>query len=378
MKKLKILQTPIRFYPYVGGVEFLALYISKELVKIGHKVKILCADEPHSEIDDYEGIKIKRLYYQFKITNTNICLSLPYHLLKEDFDIIQTYLPTPWASDISVFIAKIRRKKSVLFICNDLYKPGFLPRLITTLYLHTLFKVTLSLTDKIIVINENWQECYTYTKTILEKYKTKIIEVPCGVDTNIFKPLNIKRDPNLIIFVSVLDRHHKFKGLDYLLESVKQLAMENPKIRLLVVGEGELKDYYQKMVKEQGFEKNVEFIGTKSPVELMELYNNASVFVLPSIDTEGFGTAVIEAMACGLPAIVSNIVGVAKDIINYKAGLIVKLKDSMELKNVINQLLKNSNLSEEISINGRKLVKNKYSWEKIIERIEKVYEEISI
>lgn len=376
MRGLKILQTPVRFFPYIGGVEFLAFYLSKELVKMGQKVKIICADEPHSELNDYEGIKIKRLRYQFKFTNTNICLSLPYHLLKEDFDIIQTYIPTPWTSDISVLIAKIRRKKSVVFICNDLDKPGFLAHLITSLYLHTIFKITLSLANKILVVNENWRECFTYTKTILENYKTKIIEVPLGVDTTIFNPLKIKRNPNLVLFVSILDKHHKFKGLDYLLESVRQIAKENAKIKLIVVGEGELREYYQKMIKKEGYENNIEFVGNKSQIELAELYNRVGAFVLPSIDSEGFGIVAIEALACGLPVIVSRIVGVAEDIKKYNAGFVVEPKNTKEIVDAINQLINNPNFSKEMGINARKLIEDKYSWKVIGGRIERIYWEI--
>lgn len=110
VKKLRILQTPVRFYPYVGGVEYVTFYLSKELVKIGHTVKVICADEPHSKLNKFKRISIKRLPYQFKITNTNICLSLPFHLFKENYDLVQTYMPTPWTSDLSVIIAKLRKK----------------------------------------------------------------------------------------------------------------------------------------------------------------------------------------------------------------------------------------------------------------------------
>jgi glycosyltransferase involved in cell wall biosynthesis len=262
----------------------------------------------------------------------------------------------------------------VVFIQNDLDKPGFIPRLITSLYLQTFFKLTLSLADRILVVNKNWREYFTNTKAILEKYKTKIIEVPNGVDTTIFKPLNNERDLDLILFVSILDNHHKFKGLDYLLDAVRQLAKEKPKTKLIVVGEGELKDYYEKKIREDGYEKNVEFVGAKSQTELVDYYNRAGIFVLPSIDIEGFGIVAIEALACGLPAIVSDIVGSAEDIKKHEAGLIVKPRSSKELENGINQLQANPKLLEEMGTNGRNLVERKCSWERISQQIGEIYQ----
>jgi glycosyltransferase involved in cell wall biosynthesis len=59
---MKIVQTPVRFYPFTGGVENYVYYMSKELVKLGHDVKVLCANEPPSKKEDIvDGINIKRL-----------------------------------------------------------------------------------------------------------------------------------------------------------------------------------------------------------------------------------------------------------------------------------------------------------------------------
>jgi glycosyltransferase involved in cell wall biosynthesis len=376
LKKIKILQTPIRFYPYVGGVELVSLYLSLQLIKLGYDIKVICANEPNSKLNEFKGIKIKRLPYFFKITNTNISFSLIYHLFKEDYDLVQTYIPTPWTSDLSVLIAKIRRKRSVIFIQNDLDKPGFIPKLITELYLNTIFRLTLKLTDKILVVNENWNDAFNNTKSILESYKYKIIGVPNGVDTSIFKNLNIKRNEYLILFVSILDNHHKFKGLDFLLKAMIPLIHKNSKIKLMIVGEGELKKYYQKVANEIGINSHVLFVGAKSQSELVQLYNKAGVFVLPSIEIEGFGIVAIEAMACGLPIIVSDIVGVSKEVKNEKTGIVVKPKDIKALSRSIEQITENRKVFNLYSKNGTKLVNEKYDWRLIAKSIQNIYKGI--
>jgi glycosyltransferase involved in cell wall biosynthesis len=118
---LKIVQTPVRFYPEIGGVENHVYYLAKELVKKGISVEVICAGDTQLK-PEKEGIKITRLTSPFKITNTNITLSLPFTLLKSDFDIIHTHMPTPWTADWSVLIAKLKKKKSIITIHNDIQK----------------------------------------------------------------------------------------------------------------------------------------------------------------------------------------------------------------------------------------------------------------
>src|ERR1700722_12397506 len=114
MKKLKIIHTLSRFYPYVGGVEKYVLDLATEQVKNGHEVTVICSDECPHELNTYNGIKIIRLKYICKITNTNITLSLPFILFKKDFDIIHTHIPTPWSADFSALASFLKRKPLVV------------------------------------------------------------------------------------------------------------------------------------------------------------------------------------------------------------------------------------------------------------------------
>ena len=107
---MKILQTPARFYPYIGGTEQAVFYLSRELVKMGCDVKVICANESYAQDSVVDNIKVKRIPYIGKIANTNICLSLAKELIKEDFDIIHTHLPHPYSADISALISLIRNK----------------------------------------------------------------------------------------------------------------------------------------------------------------------------------------------------------------------------------------------------------------------------
>jgi glycosyltransferase involved in cell wall biosynthesis len=373
---LKILQTPMRFYPYIGGVENVVYYLSCELVKLNHKVKIICANEPKSNLKYVKGITVERLSYIGKLTNTNITLNLPFRLLKEKYDIMHTHMPTPWSSDISIFISKLKKKKTILTIHNDMDKYGFFPKLLSDIYLNTFFRIMLFLVDRILIVNSGWEKTFINTGDILRRYKNKITVIPNGIDLKLFNSNSNKKLGNTLLFVSILDKYHKFKGLDYLLDSLTSVIKYYPDIKLSVIGEGELKDYYSKKVIDMGLSENVVFLGEKNQNELVTYYNEASVFILPSIDIEGFGVVLLEAMACKIPVITTDIVGVVKEIRQNNCGIIVKPKDSQALGEAIVRLLKNPELAKQMGENGRKLVEQDWGWEKIAKKIENIYMEV--
>lgn len=371
MRKLKILQTPVRFYPFVGGVENHVLYLSKELVKLGHEVKVVCANEHNKDIKEIDGIKVSKLNYYGKVANTNLTLSLPFKLLKENFDIMHTHMPTPWSADVSAIISKIKRRPVVLTYHNDLIKKGF-SRIISELYNHTFLKFLLSISDKVIITQPNYLNSSKY----LKNFKKKIFVIPNGVDTEVFKNDRTNKK-NGLFFLSVLDKHHEYKGLDYLIKSMQIVKKYYPNLVLNIGGRGELVNTYKKLVKELSLEKNVKFVGYVSDIDLVKYYSSSQIFILPSIDfNEGFGIVALEALACKTPVIVTPIVGVSKEIKDDKCGLIVPPKDSKALADAIIKILKNRSLAKKMGENGRKLVEKKYSWDNVAKQIEKVYLEV--
>jgi glycosyltransferase involved in cell wall biosynthesis len=122
-----------------------------------------------------------------------------------------------------------------------------------------------------------------------------------------------------------------------------------------------------------GLGKNVIFLGQKNQDEVARYCNRASIFILPSIDIEGFGVVLLEAMACKIPVIATDIVGVAREVKQNNCGIIVKPKDSQALAEAIIKLLKNPKLAKKMGENGRILVEEKWGWEKIAKRVEKIY-----
>jgi glycosyltransferase involved in cell wall biosynthesis len=370
---MNIIQTPVRFYPYTGGVENYVYYMSKELVNLGHKITVICANEPPSKKEEIvDGIYIKRLSYMAKIANTNITPGFPLALAKEDCDIIHTHIPTPWSADWSNIISKFKKKPLVITYHNDIIGTG-LANHIAHFYNSTALKSLLNAADKIIITQPDYIKYSLY----LDKFEDKIEVIPNGVDVEKFKPINVPKQKNTLFFLSLLDQFHQYKGLDYLLKSLKIVKNLIPDVKLIVGGKGTLLKYYSKMVADADLSENVEFHGFIPDEKIVEYYNSSSIFVLPSISSkqEGFGIVVLEAMACKTPVISTKIVGVAADVEKSNSGIIVPPKDVEKLAEAIINILEDEN-SEIMGINGRKLVKDKYTWSGIAEKTEKLYNKL--
>jgi glycosyltransferase involved in cell wall biosynthesis len=128
-------------------------------------------------------------------------------------------------------------------------------------------------------------------------------------------------------------------------------------------------------------QEHVIFIDEVPQEELVAFYSMADIFVLPSIvnengETEGLGVVLLEAMACGLPVIASNVGGIPDIIRDGETGLLVRQKDARSLSDQIIRLLSDDNLRKEVLINGQNLIKAEFSWEIVTDKFIEIYREV--
>lgn len=361
---MRIIQTPPGFYRYSGGVENYVLSLSRELSKLGQDVSIICASERDLDDTVVDGILIKRLGCVGKLANTNITLKLPYVLLKENFDIMHTHLPTPWSADWSAITSRIKSRPLVLTYHNDITGFGTMDY-IAKLYNTTMLQFVLSKADAIITSTNRQLK-----SPLLRNYSKKIKVIPPGVDTDKFKPARVEKIENSIFFLSILDNYHKYKGLEYLIKALRLVREEIKDVKLTVGGDGNLLNYYKEMVVSLGLGGSVEFTGYIPEERILEYYNKHELFVLPSISPiqEGFGIVLLEAMACGIPVVTTNVVGLSEDIEHENAGVVVEPRDVKSLAEAIIKILKNKKNGR----NARKL-SERYEWSKTAKKILGVY-----
>ena len=136
-----------------------------------------------------------------------------------------------------------------------------------------------------------------------------MITIPLGVTLPLTVP-GVKRKADQVFFMSVLDKHHEYKGLGILLDAMVKVKDRRPEARLLIGGGGELIGKYRATGEMHGISDSVEFLGYLPDEELAELYSSSSVFVLPSLNKlEGFGIVALEALSYATPVITTQLCG---------------------------------------------------------------------
>ncbi len=182
-----------------------------------------------------------------------------------------------------------------------------------------------------------------------------------------------KRLPrNFILYVGTIQPR---KNIDIIIRAFNELK-KNKKIpqHLLIVGrQGWLANDLDKLVKELNLENFVHFTGVVPEEDLPIYYNLADIFVSPS-SYEGFGLTPIEAMACGLPVITSNISAIPEIV--GDAAILVEPRNVKELAHAMDQFLSNVKLREEYSMRGMERSKL-FTWDKTARQMIEIYEELN-
>jgi len=184
----------------------------------------------------------------------------------------------------------------------------------------------------IVSVNEEGRAFY------LERYPflaDRLAVVPSMVDLDRFRPDPESRrrtraelaigdiDP-VLLFVGRLSEG---KNLGFLIRVARRLADRRPNLRLLVCGDGECRPALLNLVRSQGLEDNVRFMGRLPNERLPEVAAAADVFVLPSL-AEGLSIALLEALACGVPAVCSNVGDLAQAVISGENGYVIQEYDA--------------------------------------------------
>jgi glycosyltransferase involved in cell wall biosynthesis len=190
-----------------------------------------------------------------------------------------------------------------------------------------------------------------------------------GVDTERLSPAQIVGKRDIVLFVGRLVEQ---KGLRYLFNAMVIVAATCPTVKLVVIGDGPLRQQHEKEAKELGI--NCEFIGAQRPDIVHDWMRRSKVFVLPSV-REGLGMVLCEAIASGATAIGFASGGIP-EVITAGTGLLVTEGDSDALARQIKIALTDDVLREMLTARAREHVLNKFSLALQTEKLEQIYDEV--
>ncbi len=190
----------------------------------------------------------------------------------------------------------------------------------------------------------------------------KLFVNPCGVDLTAFRPtFDRKEGVFRVIFCGKMSPR---KGVHYLLQAFQKLGFSSAELWLI----GSPPDAVFREALEPFMTPQVKTLGAFPQTRLSELYGQGSVFVLPSV-ADGFGMVVPQAMACGLPVIVTENVGAADIVSEGVDGFIVPIRDVEALSQKLSLLYENPEMRIEMGRAASRKADGQLSWEAYGDRL---------
>ena len=378
---MKIGITAEIFPPAWEGGRSVRIYeTAKAMAGLGNEVHVYC--HRFGDASSYEfmdGVHVHRVGFNVPSTKSYLkrfsssLLFLP-HLLTENFDVLNSNTMFP---PMPTYLAS-RVKKTPVFLTTD----GLLSSRLKKLGVHDetwLSREATILLEKL-VSRLNYDAMIAVSEYVRREMiglgvpPEKIFVVYSGVDTDFFDSIKGCADTSpSVIFIGNLLPH---KRVTDLLHALKIVREEVPNVILRVVGDGPLLKTLEEEVSSLKMERNVAFLGRVSDNYKVELLKSSSCLVLPSV-MESFGLVFLEGMACGKP-VVSYDIPAAKEVIeDGRNGFLVPVGNVKLLAKQILEVLTDSSLARRMGNFGRRLVEERFTWEKTAERTLDVYRRIS-
>lgn len=242
-----------------------------------------------------------------------------------------------------------------------------------------LIRVTMNNCNKAIAVSED----LALKMQLFEVDENNIVVLNNAINLKIFKPIsneeirvkyNIKDQDILLLYVGYLDT---FKGVFELMDAFFEIHKKNSKIKLLIVGEGPKRSELEEKSSKLKLNEFVIFTDKISHDEMHKYYQASDIFILPSY-SEGLPLSILEAMACGIPVVASNVGGIPEIIKDYENGLLVNLKDKNDLYKKLRILINDIELREKFGKKSVELIKIQFDITKKIEKLMNLYNGIKL
>lgn len=361
-----------KYYPSIGGTQTLAYELSKRLIEYGYEISVYTSlvenSRPYEILNGiriyrFPRLRIPHLTYPWCLTPTMIKVPLEDEI--RNYDIIHAFGYITYQSLVASMIKLIHKKPLVI-------TPQFHPW--RGMYPKTIGRFITQLADQVIA------QC-SMEKVCLEKFLgiSNVTVVPVGIESKEFRTLpsrdtfrekyRIPKDSIMLLYVGSIRGH---KRVPELIAKLLPILLER-NVVFVVIGKDALELRRYGFIRLIEGRRKLKVLHRVKRSTVLEAYASADLYVNPSAH-ESFGISLLEAAACGLP-IVSTNVGVAPDIVLQ--GLNGYVSDTLDIEDLKKLVIKALNNLETLSKNARRIrreILEYYSWEKIIRAHIRIYE----
>ena len=206
---------------------------------------------------------------------------------------------------------------------------------------------------------------------------------PFGIDTERFAPQpQPKPQPHSGIVIGTVKTLAPKYGIDLLLRAFAQLRLTadpSAALSLVIVGDGPQRVELEALSQALGIAAHVRFVGAVPHAEVPQWLNRFDLYVAASrLDSESFGVAVLEASACGLPVVVSDVGGLPEVVVQGETGSVVPREDVAALAQAIQRLIAAPELRRRFGAAGRERVLAHYGWPHSIDAMLRCFDEVVV
>lgn len=368
---MKILRISSDLAPYIiGGIPIHAQKLSQAQTNNGHDITIFtCLPSEYSPIDNnksqYRIINYKRNIILFGNT---LCFNMLRGLIRNrhKYDIIDAHSHLFISTNLAAFVRKFFNS-SPLVITNHGLRSQAVPKLFQELYLRTVAKFCFRAADAVITFTEGEKN----DLIAIGANPSKIVIIPNAIDTTEFYPLDTKSsNPFTAIWVGRLCAG---KGLKFAILAFESFIKYVPESILYVIGDGPYFEQAKTYILQHNLEQNIILTGRIENSEMISYYNRSSVYLMTSM-SEGMPRTLLEAMACEIPVICTDIPQLVPII--EKAGIVIPKRDVDATTQALLYLSEHPDECKKLGTTGRQLIDSTYSLEKMNETTENVYRDV--
>lgn len=382
--KLRILHLITVFS--IGGATENTLLTVEGLVKKGYSVDILTGPNISSEGDMYEEAKnLKINVFTLGCLKRNINLisdirsffKIRKFIKEKGYNLVHTH------SSKAGFIGRMAAKfAGVPIIIHTIHGLSFHPyqnNFINKFYI-SLEKIGAYFSDKIIAVTQKIIDI-SIINGIGCREKFKVVRSGFNLfyyDKSKFNPIEIRNrlgiSPEQIV-IGKIARFSELKGHYYLINVISEIVLKIPKIKIILVGSGELEKEIYDLIRQKELQEFVIFTGIINQNKIPEIISTFDILVHTSL-LEGLARVIPQAFLLEKPVVSFDIDGVSEIVIDNVTGFTVPPKNLQILADRIIKLAKDKELRDKFGKNGLELVKKNWSQNKMVDEIEKIYIEL--